>query len=175
MSLSAPVKREARHLRRISCEGFARTDGLLDIEGELIDTKHYDFPSAAHGTIAAGSPIHHMQVRITIDFDMTIIVAEAVTLHGPYHICPKGAENIDGLVGLTIGPGWKRKVQQAIGGPKGCTHITELMGQIATTAFQTLYGEKARQRRMAGNSDTSDIQTPLPSLANSCIAYAEEK
>ncbi|MGB0396883.1 MAG: DUF2889 domain-containing protein, partial [Candidatus Puniceispirillaceae bacterium] len=57
MSLSAPVKREARHLRRISCEGFARTDGLLDIEGELIDTKHYDFPSAAHGTIAAGSPI----------------------------------------------------------------------------------------------------------------------
>ena len=37
MSLSAPIK-EARHLRRISCEGFARIDGLLDIEGELIDT-----------------------------------------------------------------------------------------------------------------------------------------
>ena len=174
MSLSAPAERELRHLRRVSCRGFARTDGLLDIEGELIDTKDYDFPSAARGTITAGSPIHHMQVRITIDFQMTIIAAEAVTLHGPYHICPKGAENIAGLVGLTIGPGWKRKVQNAIGGPKGCTHITELMGPMATTAFQTLYGEKARQRRASGADETQQITTPLPSLTNSCIAYAED-
>ena len=115
-----------------------------------------------------------MQVRITIDFQMTIIAAEAVTLHGPYHICPKGAENISGLVGLTIGPGWKRKVQNAIGGPKGCTHITELMGPMATTAFQTLYGEKARQRRASGADETQQITTPLPSLTNSCIAYAED-
>ena len=142
MSLSAPAKREQRHLRRVSCHGFARTDGLLDIEGELIDTKDYDFPSTARGTITAGTPIHHMQVRITIDFQMTIIAAEAVTLHGPYHICPKGAENISGLVGLTIGPGWKRKVQKAIGGPKGCTHITELMGPMATTAFQHYMARK---------------------------------
>ena len=174
MSLSAPAEREQRHLRRVSCRGFARTDGLLDIEGVLIDTKDYDFPSAARGTITAGSPIHHMQVRITIDFQMTIIAAEAVTLHGPYHICPKGAENISGLVGLTIGPGWKRKVQNAIGGPKGCTHITELMGPMATTAFQTLYGEKARQRRASGADEKQHITTPLPSLANSCIAYAED-
>ena len=173
MSLSTPAEREQRHLRQVSCRGFARTDGLLDIEGELIDTKDYDFPSAARGTIAAGSPIHHMQVRITIDFQMTIIAAEAVTLYGPYHICPKGAENISGLVGLTIGPGWKRKVQNAIGGPKGCTHITELMGPMATTAFQTLYGEKARERRKAGADETQQITTPLPSLTNSCIAYAE--
>ena len=174
MSLSAPAEREQRHLRRVSCRGFARTDGLLDIEGVLIDTKDYDFPSAARGTITAGSPIHHMQVRITIDFQMTIIAAEAVTVHGPYHICPKGAENISGLVGLTIGPGWKRKVQNAIGGPKGCTHITELMGPMATTAFQTLYGEKARQRRASGTDEKQQITTPLPSLTNSCIAYAED-
>ena len=174
MSLSAPAKREARHLRRISCRGFAREDGLLDIEGELIDTKDYNFPSSTHGTIEAGHPIHHMQVRITINFQMNVVAAEAVTLHGPYQICPKGAENISGLVGLTIGPGWKRKVQNAIGGPKGCTHITELMGQMATTAFQTLYGEKARQRRATGADQNQQIRTPLPSLTNSCIAYAED-
>jgi hypothetical protein len=173
MGLSPAAEREERHLRRVNCRGFARKDGLLDIEGELIDTKDYDFPSSAYGTIKAGHPIHHMQVRITIDFDLTIIAAEAVTLHGPYNICPKGAENITGLVGLQIGPGWKRKVQQAIGGPKGCTHITELMGPMATTAFQTLYGEKARQRRARGEDENSPIRTPLPSLANSCIAYAE--
>ena len=127
-----------------------------------------------------------MQVRITIDFQMTIIAAEAVTLHGPYHICPKGAENISGLVGLTIGPGWKRKVQNAIGGPKGCTHITELMGPMAAIGHRVasrglgdvykrqLYGEKARQRRASGADEKQQITTPLPSLTNSCIAYAED-
>ena len=119
-----------------------------------------------------------MQVRITIDFSLTIRDAEAVTLSGPYRICPKGADNIKGLIGLTIGPGWKRKVQQAIGGPKGCTHITELMGPMATTAFQTLYGEKAKAKREAGKETAharTNISTPLPSLTDTCIAYAAEK
>ena len=173
--LSEPAAREDRHNRRVTCRGFARKDGLLDIEGELIDTKAYDFPSSTHGVIASGTPVHHMQVRITIDFDMVIQHAEAVTVHGPYAICPKGADNITGLIGLQIGPGWKRKVQTAIGGPKGCTHITELMGPMATTAFQTLYGEKARQKRdTTGADQTQQLKTPLPSLTNSCIAYAEQ-
>lgn len=173
--LSEPAAREDRHNRQVTCRGFARKDGLLDIEGELIDTKAYDFPSSTHGVIASGTPVHHMQVRITIDFDMVIQHAEAVTVHGPYAICPKGADNITGLIGLQIGPGWKRKVQTAIGGPKGCTHITELMGPMATTAFQTLYGEKARQKRdMTGADQTQQLKTPLPSLTNSCIAYAEQ-
>ena len=173
--LSEPADREDRHNRQVSCRGYARKDGLLDIEGELIDTKAYDFPSSGRGLITSGTPVHHMQVRITIDFDMVIKTAEAVTIYGPYEICPKGAENISGLVGLQIGPGWKRKVQNAIGGPKGCTHITELMGPMATTAFQTLYGEKARQRRETTSTEQDKhIKTPLPSLANSCIAYAEQ-
>ncbi len=175
MGLSQPVARQPSHLRRITCQGFAREDGLLDIEGELIDTKHYDFPSSTHGIISAGSPVHHMQVRITVTFELQIVAAEAVTINGPYAICPKGAENISGLVGLQIGPGWKRRVQAAIGGPKGCTHITELMGPMATTAFQTLYGEKARAKRNMGADQKQQIDTPLPSLADSCIAYATDR
>ena len=174
LHLSEPAPREDRHDRQITCRGFARKDGLLDIEGELIDTKAYDFPSSTHGVIKQGTPVHHMQVRITIDFDLVIQHAEAVTIHGPYAICPKGADNITGLIGLQIGPSWKRKVQTAIGGPEGCTHITELMGPMATTAFQTLYGEKARQKRdIKGADQTQQLKTPLPSLTNSCIAYAE--
>jgi hypothetical protein len=174
-NLSPPAEREDRHNRQVNCRGYARKDGLIDIEGELIDIKAYDFPSSTHGVIKSGTPIHHMQVRITIDFDMVIQHAEAVTIHGPYAICPKGAENITGLISLQIGPGWKRKVQAAIGGAKGCTHITELMGPMATTAFQTLYGEKARQKRNETGADQNEqLKTPLPSLTNSCIAYAEQ-
>ena len=92
--LSPPADREDRHYRQISCRGYARKDGLLDIEGELIDTKAYDFPSSTHGVITSGTPVHHMQVRISIDFDMVIQHAEAVTVHGPYAICPKGAKTL---------------------------------------------------------------------------------
>lgn len=180
MSLSAPAERSESHHRKVNCRGFARADGLLDIEGELMDTKSYDFPSSTYGVINSGTPIHHMQVRITVDFELVIKTAEAVTLHGPYAICPKGANNITGLVGLQIGPGWRRKVQSAIGGAKGCTHITELLGPMATTAFQTLYGEKARiqrenQNSIGGADSSNQISTPLPSLLNSCVAYAQDK
>ena len=63
---------------------------------------------------------------------------------GPYAICPTANEVFQNLIGLQIGPGWRRKVQAAIGGRHGCTHITEL-GPVATIAYQTLYGEEARQ------------------------------
>ncbi len=178
-ALPAPVAREHSHDRHIHCQGFARHDGLIDIEAELIDTKSYDFPSDTHGTVKQGTPVHHMQVRFTINDEMEIVDAAAVTLHGPYQICPKGAENITGLIGLKIGPGWKNKTKIAVGGPKGCTHITELLGQMATTAFQTLYGEKAKQRRKAQHENPSNpspvLQTRVPSLANSCIGYADEQ
>ena len=173
--LSPAAPRQTSHLRQVTCTSFRRADGFLDIEGALIDTKSYDIPSAYRGVIKAGEPIHLMHVRITIDFDLVIKAAEAVTSKGPYQICPKGAENIKGLIGLTIGPGWRRRVQKAIGGKKGCTHITELMGPIATTAMQTIYSEKARQARL---SETEDAPAPTPaetfgaSLANSCIGYA---
>jgi len=176
--LSEPAERTASHCRTIECRGYARSDGLLDIEAQLIDVKEYDFPSATHGTVKAREPFHHMQVRVTVNSELQIIAAEAATLAGPYHICPKGADNISHLVGLTIGPGWRRAVAKAIGGPKGCTHITELMGPVATTAFQTLYGEKARANRLTAEQDRTTpepVSTPLPSLVNSCIGYAEDE
>ena len=48
------------------------------------------------------------------------------------------------------------------------------MGPMATTAFQTLYGEKARKKRdVVGANQNHELKTPLPSLTNSCVAYAE--
>lgn len=175
--LPTPAARSHSHDRQIHCQGFAREDGLFDIEAQLIDTKSYDFPSDTHGIVQQGTPVHHMQVRFTMNEKMEIVDAVAVTLNGPYDICPKGAENISGLIGLTIGPGWKNKTKHAIGGPKGCTHITELLGQMATTAYQTLYGEKAKQRRAEKQQNPTQTpqksRTAMPSLANSCIGYAD--
>ena len=124
MGLPEPAERHLVHNRRISCSGYVRADGHFDIEAELIDSKTYDFPSDTHGTVYQNTPYHHMQVRITVDLELIVTDAAAITLAGPYQICPQGAQNITNLIGLKIGPGWKRRVQTAIGGPSGCTHIT---------------------------------------------------
>ena len=173
-SLSPAVPREAVHKRQINCNGFVRADGLYDIEAELTDHKTYDFPSDFRGTVTPDLAVHHMVLRITIDHDRVIQHAEAITITGPYAICPTANAVFDNLVGLQIGPGWRRKVQAAIGGRHGCTHITELLGPVATIAYQTLYGEEARQKRQSGKLSDQDKQASRSQLANSCVGYADD-
>ena len=174
ISLSPAVPREAVHKRQINCNGFVRADGLYDIEAELTDHKTYDFPSDFRGTVTPDLAVHHMVLRIAIDRDRVIQHAEAITITGPYAICPTANAVFDNLVGLQIGPGWRRKVQAAIGGRHGCTHITELLGPVATIAYQTLYGEEARQKRQSGTLSDQDKQASRSQLANSCVGYADD-
>lgn len=174
--LSPPAPREEVHNRRIAVNGFVREDGLYDIEAELTDHKTYSFPSAFRGDVTPDSPVHHMKVRITITPELEITAAEAVTIAGPYEVCPTATDIFDNLVGLTIGPGWRRKVASAIAGRHGCTHITELMGPVATIAYQTRFGEEARRNRddatdNSAKTGDADSQT-IGGLANSCVGYA---
>ena len=171
-SLSPAVHREAVHKRQINCNGFVRSDGLYDIEAEMTDHKTYAFPSDFRGTVTPNLPVHHMILRVTINKERLIQHAEAITITGPYAICPKANEVFHNLVGLQIGPGWRRKVQAAIGGRHGCTHITELLGPVATIAYQTLYGEEARQNRQLDPKTDRDKQASRAHLANSCVGHA---
>lgn len=165
-----PVTRERVHQRKITLDGYARSDGYMDIEGEIIDTKGYDFPNQERGVIRSGEALHHMKVKLTVDDSLTIIAAEAETVAGPYSICPSATLGFGSLVGVQIGAGWRAKVRQAIGGITGCTHITELMGPVATVAIQTHFGEQARKKRQQGMSE--EKSQDVSSLADSCIGHA---
>ena len=173
-SLSQPVPREAVHKRKINCNGFVRNDGLYDIEAELTDHKTYAFPSDFRGTVTPDLPVHHMILRVTINKERVIQNAEAITITGPYAICPSATKVFHNLVGLQIGSGWRRKVRAAIGGRHGCTHITELLGPVATIAYQTLYGEEARQNRQLGPMTDDAKRSSRTQLTNSCVGYADE-
>jgi len=171
---TAPVERALVHQRRINVNGFVRSDGQYDIEAELTDHKTYSFPSDFRGTVTPDLPVHHMILRITMTHERIITAAEAITVTGPYAVCPQANDVFDALVGLQIGPGWRKKVLAAIGGKRGCTHITELMGPVATIAYQTLYGQEVRERRMSGSFTDADKQNQRRHLLNSCAGYAEE-
>jgi hypothetical protein len=156
------------HTRTVNCRGYLREDGLWDIEGHLVDTKPYDIPSEDRGgNIPAGEPLHEMWIRLTVDTDLNVHDAEAVTDHGPYSICGDIAPAFKKLKGLSIKSGWTLKTRELLGGTKGCTHLLELLGPIATTAFQTVYASRVKR-------DKDTASTQRPGLINTCHAYADD-
>ena len=134
MPLSPLEDREPIHHRRVDCRGYRRADGLWDIEGHLTDVKSYAFSNKFRGEIQPGEPIHDMWLRLTLDDKLTVIKAEASTEAGPYAPCPAITPAFAKLEGLKIGPGWRRAVNNLLGGVQGCTHLVELLGPLATTA-----------------------------------------
>jgi hypothetical protein len=177
MPLSAPAPREHIHTRHVTCEGYRREDGLWDIEGHLVDTKTYAFSNNERGEIEPGVPVHEMRIRLTIDDTFEIRAVEAVTEHSPFSVCREIAPNFERLVGLTIGAGWRRAVAARVGGVEGCTHIVELLGPVATTAFQTIMPlrerERAKRQREAGSAAKTG-ERKRPRLLNTCHAFRED-
>jgi hypothetical protein len=165
MPLSASTGRKKIHRRSIECHGYQRDDGLWDIEGHLIDTKTYTFKNRDRGDIPAGEPVHEMWLRLTVDGELLIHEVEAVTDWGPFSICPAITEQFKALEGLRIGPGWRRQVKELVGGVNGCTHLAELIGPVATTAFQTIYPIRARR-------DDNNYNNKKPIFIDSCHALA---
>jgi len=145
MPLSEPkAAREPLHTRAIEIKGYKRADGLFDIEGRLADTKSYDFKLAA-GVRRAGEAVHGMWLRITIDRTLTIVDAEAAMDAVPYvGYCEAIEPHYRKLVGLAIRPGYHRKLKELFGDVRGCTHISELAGALATAAIQTLAGQRVQ-------------------------------
>jgi hypothetical protein len=146
MSLSPPADREPIHIRKVECRGWRRTDGFWDIEGHLTDTKTYGFDNFHRGRVEAGEPLHEMWLRVTIDDEFVIQSCEASTDNGPHAACGSVDANFAALKGEKMGPGIMRIVKERFGGVKGCTHIVELFGPVATTAFQTVGPILARNR-----------------------------
>jgi hypothetical protein len=139
--LGPTVAREALHTRAIEIRGYAREDGLFDIEGHLVDSKARDFQLAS-GIRPAGEPVHDMWLRITVDRTLNIVDAAAAMDAVPFvEHCGAIVPAYRKLVGLAIRPGYHNRLKELLGGVRGCTHVTELAGALATAAFQTLAGQ----------------------------------
>lgn len=168
MPLSPHQPRKPIHTRAIECIGYEREDGLWDIEAHLVDTKTYVHRRHQGDSIRQpGQPVHNMWIRLTIDLDLLIHEAEAKTEEGPYPACGDITVNFKQLAGVKIGPGWRREIGLRLGGAKGCTHLVELLGPLATTAFQA-----TGRARDAHNADRP--VTKAPHQLNSCHIYKDD-
>jgi len=173
MPLSPAQPRQHIHTRQVRCRGYRRDDGLWDIEGHLTDTKTYAFDNDYRGRIEAGDPVHDMWLRPTVDDDLIVHGVEAVTDKSPFPVCPAIAPNFARLEGLSIRPGFLSKVRERLGGIEGCTHLVELMGPIATTAYQTIYPYRHRLTRANGDAPPQPPKE-RPRLINTCHAFRSD-
>ena len=150
MPLAAPASpRQRLHTRQVIYQGYRRADGLFDIEGHIVDVKDHDMPLLS-GVRPAGEPVHDMWVRVTIDRAYTIREIEAQSDRVPY---PGGCDTIGPdykvLVGANLLQGFRKRLHDAMGHVRGCTHITDMLGSLPTAAIQTFAG---LQREDTGTS-----------------------
>lgn len=169
MALPDPVEREPLHARNFEFRGFRRADGLFDIEGRMTDTKTYSFPNEWRGEVRAGEPVHDMRIRLTLDRDFVVRDIAAETAAGPYRMCGDIAPAFAVVKGMRVAPGWRNRLREKLGGVRGCTHLVEMLGAMATVAYQTIYPVRDRE----GWNAKGENDGP-PAILDTCHALARD-
>ena len=169
MPVPPPHARTHVHTRAVVFRGYHREDGLWDIEAEMTDTKTYQLEPSERGLMAPGTPIHGMAIRVTVDDFMVIREIESSSDHTPFDECQQGKAPMQQMVGATMGPGWRQAIEKALGGVRGCTHLREMLFNMATAAYQTIPSYQHRLRRQAGVPEP-DADKP-PYHLGKCIAW----
>lgn len=165
--LSPPSERNLIHNRSISLTGYARDDGLWDIEAHMVDTRTQSVTYPRFGASRqAGQPLHEMKIRVTIDDDMLIHDAAAVTIHAPFDVCSIPPKLFPKLKGLSLKEGWRKRVSGIIGGTGGCTHLFGLIANVAAVAYQTVSSSEEYVEELERDESR-------PFFINTCHAYNE--
>jgi hypothetical protein len=174
MPLPAPNPRELLTGRTIACNGFLRDDGLIDIEGRLVDVRGYDVANEWRGNVPQGSPAHEMWVRLTIDDELVVREVACSTDAAPYPTCREVPPNVARLIGLSIIGGFKKQVRARIGGTAGCTHILALIEAMSSVAVQALAGKRRGDGRDAMLGTYGTRAAGRHPLVDTCHSYAAD-
>jgi hypothetical protein len=168
MPLPPSVRRDELHLRRIDLRGYRRHDGLYDIEARMVDTKTGALRLTDGTLVPPGEALHDMSIRMVVDEALTVIDIVAATDASPFGVCREATDTLRTMRGLRIAHGFSQAVRERLSGRSGCTHLTELLGPLATVAFQTL-----SQLRQAKPTAVDANGKPLK--IDSCYAYASDR
>lgn len=167
MPLSPPTSRRAlKHTRAIQIEAFARDDGLWDIDAHITDVKTRDIKLAS-GMRLAGEPLHNLWLRLTVDTQLNVRGAEAVSDAVPYPgFCNTIGSAYEKLIGLNLLKGFRDGVKERLSGVNGCTHLSELAMVLPTAVIQAFAGDVIDTRDGA----SGDQQSQKPFQLDRCHA-----
>ena len=164
------ITREELHHRQLDLRFYKRSDGLYEVVAQMMDTKSHPFKLQLRDEpVPPGSPIHNMIMTMVVDEFLEVKDIKAEMKATPFGVCLGAQNTLSGVIGLKIGPGWTKKTKELLGGSASCTHLMELLGPMATTAFQGI----APQRMQA--VDRPENEHMRVGKVNSCFAYAEHR
>lgn len=149
-------RRILKHTRTIAVEAYLREDGLWDLDARIGDVKTGDI-TLASGSRARGTPLHDLCLRVTIDRQLTVVDAQAVSDAVPYPShCEAIGPHYRKLIGLNLMRGFRQQVGQRLSGIDGCTHLTELAQILPTAAIQAFAGEVFHTGDAASDTDKTE-------------------
>jgi hypothetical protein len=155
------------HTRDISTRTFDLGDHYILVEGNLVD-RRYGPPK---NKLPEGPElVHHMVIRLKVKGPgMLIERAEAEMPHHPQEECPEVLPRIRDLEGLEIAPGYTMKVKKAIGGVKGCAHLTSLVIAMGESAIQGYWAAYVQKKARPGLREQT-----IKRFINTCHLWKED-
>jgi len=121
VALPPAPPRKLSHTRTVVYKGYDREDGLWDIEAEMTDVKPFTFGVPNETTFPAHQPIHHLQIRLTVDNHLVIQDVATSLDQIPHAECVQGPLHMHKLKGATLGRGWRKTIDEHMGRTDGCT------------------------------------------------------
>jgi len=139
------------HTRALAVSLAQRADGKLDVHGYVLDLRKRGFVPLA-GDLQGSGIIHHMTLKGIVDPDAlvleTIAAQQLSVAFEPSAVtegeqCRDPIAAVEALAGRSLDAGFSRRVSQALGGPRGCSHILTLAHLLGSSAAWALERDRA--------------------------------
>ena len=138
------IKGEKIHSRSIEISTYEAGGDHIVVEGRLKDdrlvcTYHIS------GVKRPPQTVHDMTIRMRIDCS-TLTIQEIYTSMPsvPHDECDQTAESLNRLKGMQVSPGFTSRVKKALGGRRGCLHLTTLVLAMAPAIMQGFWTHRRR-------------------------------
>lgn len=166
-------KRIAAHTRTTTCTSYYRSDGHWDIEAKIEDIKHYDHTMLERSLVPAGVPYHSISVHLVTNDKLEILAVDGKMSSAPFGECQQAVTPLQGLVGATLGRGWRKSVDNALARNQSCTHMREMLYTIASAAIQAIPGYSVQ---INGKRWPPIIRegSPKPAFVGGCLSWRED-
>lgn len=127
---------ELIHVRNYRVDAYRAGANVLRLVGHIKDEN-------PHGLVDEDPdpmPLHDMTVVLDVSVpDLAILDCRVEMSTHPHEVCPKILDRYDQVIGLSIARGFTHRVRDALGGPRGCTHVTMLVLAMAPVAWQAVF------------------------------------
>lgn len=174
MSQPATITREAVQTRSVRFTTFRRSDGLWDVEAQLDDCRLYPFVTLEGDTIAAGDPYHGMRVILTLDQGLKIDSIRGEMYATPFSECVAALDPLQQLVGVTLGRGWRKVVDQALERSCSCAHMREMLYMAPSAAIQSIPGYSRMSAGKRWPPEPVPGATDVPHFIGGCYSWRQD-